>query len=98
MSVILDNFVENTEVKAILSENEEIINEADQMVNDFKDVIKNFVLSNPDEFIGESIDITVKNIRVFSEVATAQYITEITNQVGDKFTYPQPAASVNDYL
>ncbi len=98
MSKVIETFMENEEIKEVLSENEEIIAEADALVSDFKDVIKNFVLSNPTEFIGENIDQTVKNIRVFSEVATAQYITEVTDQAGANFTYPEPAASVNDYL
>ncbi len=98
MSTVIETFMENEEIKEVLSENEEIIAEADALVSDFKHVIKNFVLSNPTEFIGENIDQTVKNIRVFSEVATAQYITEITDQTGANFTYPEPAASVDDYL
>ncbi len=98
MTTIIEAFVENKEIKEVLSENEEIIAEADALVTDFKHVIKNFVISNPTEFIGENIDQTVKNVRVFSEVATAQYITEVTEQAGNNFTYPEPAASVNDYI
>ena len=47
--------------------------------DDFQKDIKAFVLNNPEEFIGENVEETFKNIRVFAEVGTAQYIAEVSS-------------------
>jgi hypothetical protein len=39
-------------------------------------------LNNPEEFIGENTEETYKNMRVFAEVGTAQYIAEVSNMYG----------------
>lgn len=67
----------------IIENHEDILVEAMMNVNDFQKELKAFVLSHPEEFIGENTEETFKNIRVFSEVATAQYITEISNVYGN---------------
>ncbi len=97
MTQFINTILENEEVKGIISENGDVIDGATEFILEFKDILKNFVLSNPQEFIGENIEQTVKNIGVFTEVATAQYITEISDQAGKEFTHT-PEPSVSDYI
>lgn len=77
------NALLESEGQAIVDNHEDVIVEAMTLVNDFQKEMKSFVLNNPEEFIGESVEDTYKNIRVFSEVATAQYVSEVSNLYGN---------------
>jgi hypothetical protein len=63
----------------VFTENEEVISEMIEEVNEFPKYLKAFVLNNPTEFIGESVEETFKNVRLFSEISTAQYMTELSH-------------------
>ena len=73
------NALLETEGSALVEKHEDVIVEAMTLVNDFQKDLKAFVLNNPVEFIGENVEETFKNIRVFAEVGVAQYVTEISN-------------------
>lgn len=73
------NALLETEGSALVEKHEDVIVEAMTLVNDFQKDIKAFVLNNPEEFIGENVEETFKNIRVFAEVGTAQYVAEVSN-------------------
>ena len=95
----LTQIMESEEVQTLLNENEEIIAETTESVHNFSKILKSFVINNPSEFIGENLDETFKNIRVFAEVATAQYITEVTNMVNDNIEINTVEEdSIDDYL
>lgn len=66
-----------------ITENEEILNEMMMDANDLSKHLINFVTSNPAEFIGESVEETYKNIRIFSEIATSQYLAELSHIYGN---------------
>jgi len=87
------NALLETEGTALVEKHEGVIVEAMTLVNDFQKDLKSFVLSNPEEFIGENTEETYKNIRVFTEVGTAQYVAEISNLFGSSIQ-EQPAAEV----
>ena len=72
------NALLESESPALIENHEDVLIEAMTQVNDFQKTLKVFVLKNPEEFIGESVDDTYKNIRTFTEVSTAQYVKEIT--------------------
>lgn len=76
------NALLETEGQAIVENHEDVIVEAMSLVNDFQKDIKAFILNNPEEFISETVEDTYKNMRVFAEVSTAQYISEISNLYG----------------
>ena len=82
MASRIETLLENDEIKTFLEDNTEIIQEAEMAINDFSKVLKAFVLKHPKEFVSENLEETYKNIRVFTGIATAQYITEITNMYG----------------
>jgi len=60
--------------------------------------LKNFTLEHPEEFLGENTEETYKNIRLFSEVATSQFMTELTHLCGSVIPEPLQEAKVDDYL
>ena len=96
---ILEQIVNSEEVNNILSENIDLINETTENVQEFSKILKSFVLHNPKEFIGENLDETFKNVRVFAEVATAQYITEKTNMISEEIAVVEnKKPSIDDYL
>lgn len=76
------NALLESEGSELLENYEDVVVEAISAVNDFQKELKAFVLNHPEDFIGENTEETFKNIRVFSEVGTAQYITEISNLYG----------------
>ena len=82
---IINTILENEDFQNHLKENENVINEAEQMVDNFSKVLKSFVIAHPNEFIAESIDQTKKNIKVFSEVATCQYMSEVSSLLSPYF-------------
>jgi hypothetical protein len=103
---MLDTIFESEDFQNHLYENSNILLEAEELVQDFSKVIKSFIIANPSEFLAENVDQMRKNIRVFTEVATAQYIQEISAMVGNALTehYSQETIhegsshSTNDYL
>ena len=71
-----------SEGNTLIEKHEGVIVEAMINVNNFQKDLKAFILNNPQEFIGENIEETYKNMRVFAEVGTAQYVAEISNLYG----------------
>ena len=41
-------------------------------------VLKPYIANNIEQFIGESLEDTIKNVRVFTEVATEHFLEEVT--------------------
>ncbi len=77
------NALLETEVPTFLENHGDILSEAMLATNNFQEDIKTSILKNPEEFIGENVEETYKNMRVFAEVATAQFISEISNLYND---------------
>ena len=82
----LKEILESEEVKALEENNSELLNEAEEAVSQFPNYLKSFVMAHPDEFISESREETAKKISVFSEVATAQFMKEMTSIVSEAAT------------
>jgi hypothetical protein len=76
------NALLESEGNVLVEKHEDVIVEAMTVVNDFQKTLKAFVLNNPQEFIGENTEETYKNIRVFSEVGTSQFVAEVSNLYG----------------
>lgn len=96
----IDTIMESEEVQTFFEQNQEVLQEAEEIIQEFPKILKSFVLENTQEFIGETLEETKKNIRVFSEVATAQYIQEVSaitsNSVKTQESIQESALS--DYL
>ena len=76
------NALLESEGTQLVEKHEDVIVEAMTLVNDFQKDLKVFILNNPEEFLGENIEETYKNMRVFAEVGTSQYVSEISNLYG----------------
>lgn len=83
------NALLESEGNELVTKHEGVIVEAMSVVNDFQKNIKAFILNNPEEFVGESVDDTYKNMRVFTEIALSQYISEVSNLYGGLFQEPE---------
>ena len=94
------NALLESEGDAILENHEDVIIEAMTYANEFSKHIKGFILSHPEEFVGENTEDTYKNVRVFSEVATAQFINEVTTLFGGSIVEPETITDggINEYL
>lgn len=79
MATIVETLMESEAGQKYLSDNAELFESAEDVMQDFKKVMKAFVLNNTTEFLGENLEETIKNIRVFSEVATSQFMMEIAD-------------------
>ena len=82
---IVETILENEDFQNTLKENETVIAEAEQMVDDFGKVLKSFIIANPNEFLAEDVEQIKKNIRVFTEVATCQYMCEVSAMMSPYF-------------
>ncbi|MDD4081869.1 MAG: hypothetical protein PHD05_00645 [Sphaerochaetaceae bacterium] len=71
-----------SEGAALVEAHEDVLVETIDQVQSFPKTLKSFILSNQDEFIGESVEDTYKNVRVFAEVATSQFVHEMTTLTG----------------
>lgn len=83
----LKSLMETEEMQTFLTEHQDLICEGAQEISEFSEVVKEYVRQNPSAFLEQNLNDTYKNIRIFSEVATAQYISELTaiyNQDIDK--------------
>lgn len=76
------NTLLESEGNELMEKHEDLVVEAMTLVNDFRKTLKAFALNNPTEFLGENTEETYKNLRVYSEVGTSQFISEISNLFG----------------
>ena len=76
--------MENEVVQNMVTEGEEMIIAADNMLGEFPQVVKNYVNENIDTFIGADIKETFSNIVIFTESAVQQFLDETTNQMVDE--------------
>ena len=76
--------MENEVVQNMVTEGEEMIIAANDMLGEFPQVVKNYVNENIDTFIGEDVKETFSNIVTFTESAVQQFLDETTNQMVDE--------------
>lgn len=97
---IINAILENQENQAFFEANQEVLNEATVDAMEFNKVLKEFVLSHPAEFIGETVEETYKNILTFSTTATQQFLCETSNLYAGYLTKNMETIneSVSDYV
>ena len=100
MSTKIQTLLENENVKTFLKDNQEMVQEAEASLGEFPKVLKAFILEHPTEFIDSTLEETKKNIRVFTEIATAQFITEVTTMYAQKAeaTEQEVVNKIEEYL
>ncbi len=89
----------NVLIEEFTNDHPVIVTELNDRLEKFNGVLKDFVYENRSEFVSDSLENTYKNIKVFSEVATSQYMTElaeVVNQLtGDSTVMNE---SIDNYL
>jgi len=100
---LLNTIMESEDFQNYMKENEEIFNETEEKIDNFSRTLKSFIIANPKEFIAENVDQMKKNIRVFAEVATAQYIHEVSTMAAEQIkpkseNLEEGSSGVNDYF
>lgn len=83
MTNYINALFENEDVTSFLKENNELVYSITESVENFAEYLKEFIAENAIEFIEPTVEDTRKNIRVFSEVAIAQFIKEQTELEGN---------------
>ena len=76
--------LENEETVKMLSEHEELLQEANASFDEFYDIMAKFVAENIEEFLDENLEETSKNVYTFATFATAQYLSELSTMYGKK--------------
>lgn len=96
----INALLESEDAQILFENNQELITEAVEVASQFNGVLKSFVLEHPQEFLAENLEETYKNIRIFSEIATAQYLYEVSNFYGSNTVDPiqEQEEKINDYL
>jgi hypothetical protein len=93
---VLQAIMETEEVKSIITECEDLINEAEGEVLQFPEQLKQFIINNPEEFIGENAEDTKKNIAVFTETATQHYLYNVCDVISESAVSRIEEAEAND--
>lgn len=94
----IKTLMENKETQELLTEHQDLILEAGVETAKFGEVLKEYIVQNPDVFMGETLEETYKNMRIFSEVATAQFLTEMVGIYGSEVNQIEEAAATYDPL
>lgn len=98
---MLKTLLETEESQKFLSEHQEIILENAEDISNFGEVLKEFVIQNPNYFLEPDLDTTYKNIKMFSEVAISQYLSEVTNILSNQLHLNESNTNnsgLNEYL
>lgn len=97
----LNALMESEEMKTLIENNQELITETSEATGMFTDKLRSFVVENPEIFMDSKVEDIAKNIRIFTEVAICQFLTEATgiNAKQTKIVTPVTEENVlNDYI
>lgn len=97
----LNALMESDEMKTLVEQNQEMINEISESAAAFAESIKEYVVTNPEIFMEAEVEDIKKNIRIFAEAAMAQFMTEITSIGAQHIQIVEPVTEenvLNDYL
>ncbi len=98
----INTLMESEDTQKLLTENEQLLTEAVGDTVQFSNTLKAFVIKHPEEFLGENTEETYKNVRLFTEVATSQFLTEVTHVYGSQIPEPiqetQQQEGLDQYL
>jgi len=95
----LNALMESEEMKTFTENNQELITETSQAVEAFAEEIREYVVKNPDVFMDAKVENIEKNIRIFTEAAICQFLTEAVSVNSPKTDEPVTEENVlNDYI
>jgi len=91
----LNTLMESEEMQLFVESNQELITETGEAVETFVESLKEYVYNNPTIFIESDLEDMKKNIRLFSEVATQQFLHEITSINAEQAVVVEPVTEDN---
>ena len=96
----VESLLESEEMQAFVEKNETLIQEAAEQTREFGKFLKAFVLEHFEEFVGQNLEETYKNIRLFSEVSTMTFINEAVHMKASEIPVELAEATggIEDYL
>jgi len=97
----LTELFESEDMNIFMESNKELIQETTMNVGNFVEGLKEYVYDNPTLFVEENLEDMYKNIRVFTEVATEQYLHEATAANASRARIVEaltPENALNDYI
>ena len=93
--------MESEEMATFYENNQEVIAETTKATEEFAQKIFEYTVKNPDVFIESNLENVKKNIRIFTEAAICQFITEVTSLNARHTKIIEPVTSenvLNDYI
>ena len=96
----VEALLESEEMQAFVEKHENLITEAAEATREFGKFLKSFVLEHFEEFVGQNLEETYKNIRLFSEVSTMTFINEAVHMKAAEVpvTIAEASGGIDDYL
>ncbi len=96
----VETLLESDEMQSFVEKHGDLISEAAEETREFGKVLKSFVIENFEEFVGDNLEETYKNVRLFSEVATMTYINEAVHMKAADIPVEiaEATGSIDDYL
>jgi hypothetical protein len=97
----LNALMETEEMATFFENNQEVINETSQAAEMFSQTIFEYVVNNPDVFMDAEVENIEKNIRIFSEAAMCQFLTEAVAINSNDTVIMEPLTpenALNDYI
>lgn len=96
----VESLLESEEMQAFVEKHEGLIQEAAEQTREFGKFLKAFVLEHFEEFVGQNLEETYKNIRLFSEVSTMTFINEAVHMKASDIPVEiaEATGSIDDYL
>lgn len=90
----------------IISESFEVTPAITEATQEFNTYLKAFIFENIDQFMDRNVDETCKNINTFTEVATSQFMHEVTsltgfhiaNSLNGQSSINETVVTMNNYL
>lgn len=84
---LIEYIMEDEDFRDIMLENEDLIDEGTEVLANFADVIKNFIVENIADFYDDDPDVMFENIATYSEIATSMMARILADAISDEMTY-----------
>ena len=96
----VESLLESEEMQAFVEKHEGLIAEAAEATRGFSKFLKSFVLEHFEEFVGQNLEETYKNVRLFAEVSTMTFINETVHMTAAEIPVQlaEVTGGIEDYL
>ena len=78
---LISTLMENEAIQKYVTEQEALIVEASGMLGEFPQVVKDYIIENLSEFVGDTPSETYENMVQFTESAVNQFMTTLVENI-----------------